>query len=51
MFAIGDHVKMRYAGLLGTIEAVISPWRVIVRWNSGLTTTAQTHELENLSTR
>ncbi len=48
-FQAGDAVKMRYAGLLGTIEAVLSPWRVIVRWDSGLTTTAQVHELDNLS--
>jgi len=47
-FAPGDNVKMLYAGLLGTIEAVISSHRVIVRWNSGLTTTAQIHELVKL---
>ncbi len=43
----GDRVRMRHAGLLGTIEAVLSNgYRFIVRWDSGLTTMAQRHELE-----
>jgi hypothetical protein len=46
---IGTRVKMRHIGLLGTIEAIIiENMRVIVRWDSGLTTRAWVSELEML---
>lgn len=46
---IGTRVKMKHAGHLGTIEAVlVERYLYIVRWDSGLTTRAQHHELEAL---
>ena len=47
-FTPGDRIKMKYAGLLGTIVSTIGTHRVIVRWDNGLETSAQIHELEKL---
>ena len=45
-FNVGDAVKMRHAGRLGRITAVLGFSRVMVQWDSGLLTPAQNHELE-----
>jgi len=50
IFSVGDRVRLRFAGHLGTITVVLVPgYRVLVQWDNGLFGPAQIHELEKVS--